>query len=125
MKTLRYTYLLLLCALLSTRCGDALDLQPLERITAEDLFGDPEGTKLYMANLYYQLPIEDFTFFPKQGFNFNSGDPNNGGFVAAMLTDEAVHSERGDFFANEDLRWWDEQDGKDQANRVIRDVNLL
>lgn len=125
MKFLRHTVLLAFFTLLSMSCEDVLDLQPLDRITAEDLFGDPEGTKLYMANLYYQLPIEDFTFFPKQGFNFNVGDPNNGGFAAAMLTDEAVHSERGDFFANEDLRWWDEQDGKDQGYRVIRDINLL
>ncbi|SDM48892.1 Starch-binding associating with outer membrane [Catalinimonas alkaloidigena] len=121
----RRLYLLLIFALLSTRCADVLDLQPLDRITADDLFGDPEGTKLYMANLYYQLPIEDFTFFPKNGFNYNVGDPNNGGFVSAMLTDEAVHSERADFLANEDLRWWDTQDGKDQGYRVIRDVNLL
>lgn len=125
MKFLRHTFLLAFFTLLTMSCEDVLDLQPLDRITAEDLFGDPEGTKLYMANLYYQLPIEDFTFFPKQGFNFNVGDPNNGGFAAAMMTDEAVHSERGDFFANEDLRWWDEQDGKDQGYRVIRDVNLL
>src|SRR5687768_16415350 len=104
MKFLKHTAFLLLFTLFSMSCDDALDLQPLDRITAEDLFGDPEGTKLYMANLYYQLPIEDFTFFPKQGFNFNGGDPNNGGFAAAMMTDEAVHSERGDFFSNEDLR---------------------
>jgi hypothetical protein len=124
MKKLRIFFLIML-TLLSTRCADVLDLEPMDRITAEDLFGDPEGTKLYMANLYYQLPIEDFTFSQKQGFNFNTGDPNNGGYVAAMITDEAVHTERGDFLANEDLRWWDTQDGKDQGYRVIRDINLL
>jgi starch-binding outer membrane protein, SusD/RagB family len=124
MKILKVITLVLL-ALLTTRCESVLDLEPLDRITAEDLFGDPEGTKLYMANLYYQLPIEDFTFSQKQGFNFNVGDPNNGGYVEAMITDEAVHTERGDFLANEDLRWWDTQDGKDQGYRVIRDINLL
>lgn len=132
MKILKNTYLLFLFAFLSTQCEDVLDLQPLDRITAEDLFGDPEGTKLYMANLYSQLPIEDFTFFPKRGYDYNEGNPNNGGFASAMLTEEAVHSERADFLANEDLRWWDEQNdreaafnGRDQGYRVIRDVNLL
>lgn len=124
MKKIRIVFLVLM-AFVSTRCSDVLDLEPLDRITAEDLFGDPEGTKLYMANLYYQMPMEDFTYSPKQGFNFNVQDPNNGGFVAAMLTDEAVHTERGDFINNEDLRWWDSQDGKDQGYRVIRDINLL
>ncbi len=46
-------------------------------------------------------------------------------YVEAMITDEAVHTERGDFLANEDLRWWDTQDGKDQGYRVIRDINIL
>ncbi|RAV98205.1 RagB/SusD family nutrient uptake outer membrane protein [Pseudochryseolinea flava] len=124
MKNIKILFLVLL-AFSSTRCSDVLDLKPLDRITAEDLFSDPEGTKLYMANLYYQLPMEDFTYSPKQGFNYNVQDPNNGGFVGAMLTDEALHSERGDFINNEDLRWWDSQDGKDQGYRVIRDINLL
>lgn len=125
MRTFKNVYFFLLLTFLLTACNDVLDLQPLDRITAEDLFSDPEGTKLYMANLYNQLPIEDFTFFPKQGFDYNNGGPNNGGFAMAMLTDEAVHSERGDFIANEDLRWWDTQDGKDQGYRMIRDVNML
>jgi starch-binding outer membrane protein, SusD/RagB family len=124
MKMLKYPILFLL-VISFTACEDVLNLEPTDKITADDLFGDPEGTKLYMANLYYQLPIEDFTFFPKQGFNFNQGDPNNGGFAGAMMTDEAVHSERSDFFSNEDLRWWDEQDGKEQGYRVIRDINIL
>ncbi len=82
MKKLRIFSLILL-TMVSTRCADVLDLEPLDRITAEDLFGDPEGTKLYMANLYYQLPIEDFTYSQKQGFNFNTGDPNNGGLCGS------------------------------------------
>lgn len=132
MKFSNKLYLLILVAFCSVQCENVLDLEPLDRITADDLFGDPAGTRLYMANLYSQLPVEDFTYFPKRGFDFNEGDPNNGGFVAAMLTEEAVHSERADFINNEDLRWWDEQNdrdaayvGRDQGYRVIRDINLL
>src|SRR5690606_29983906 len=116
MKIIKKTYLILLVACLFTRCNDALDLQPLDRITADNLFSDPAGTQLYLADLYNRLPIEDFTFFPKDGFDFNSGDPNNGGFATAMLTDLAVHSERGDFVANGDFNWWD------QGYDLIRDV---
>lgn len=99
-------------------CQGILDIQPTNKIPAEVLFGDPEGVKIYMANLYYQLPMEDFTFF-RQGFNFNSGDPNNGGFNAAMITDEAMHTEFGDFLGDGDFHWWD------QGYKLIRDVNLL
>ena len=44
-------------------CTDVLDLKPTDKLSGEDLFSDPEGVKLYMANLYYQLPVEDFTYF--------------------------------------------------------------
>src|SRR5262249_53670517 len=111
---------LLTCLLALTlfSCKSVLDLEPTDKILAKDLFGDPEGVKLYMANLYYQLPIEDFAFF-RGGFNQNGGDPNNGGFAPAMVTDEAVHSEFGDFVGDGDFQWWD------QGYKLIRDVNLL
>jgi hypothetical protein len=99
-------------------CKKVLDLSPTDKIPAEDLFGDPAGVQLYMANLYYQLPVEDFAFF-RQGFNWNGGDPNNGGFAPAMATDEAAHSEFGDFIGDGDFQWWE------QGYKLIRDVNLL
>jgi len=110
--------ILLLPVLFSLSCGDVLDKQPLDKLQGENLFSNPEGVKLYMANLYYQLPIEDFTFF-RQGFNWNTGDPNNGGFAPAMVTDEAVHTEFGDFIGNDDFQWWD------QGYKLIRDTNIL
>ena len=113
-----FRYILLLPALFALSCGDVLDKQPLDKLQGENLFSNPEGVKLYMANLYYQLPIEDFTFF-RQGFNWNTGDPNNGGFAPAMVTDEAVHTEFGDFIGNDDFQWWD------QGYKLIRDTNIL
>ena len=99
-------------------CQGILDIQPTNKIPAEVLFGDPEGVKIYMANLYYQLPVEDFAYF-RAGFNQNGGDPNNGGFSAAMMTEEAMHTEFGDFLGDGDFHWWD------QGYKLIRDVNLL
>ncbi|MCF0056354.1 RagB/SusD family nutrient uptake outer membrane protein [Dyadobacter sp. CY356] len=113
-----FRYIMLLPILFSLSCGDVLDKQPLDKLQGENLFSNPEGVKLYMANLYYQLPIEDFTFF-RQGFNWNTGDPNNGGFAPAMVTDEAVHTEFGDFIGNDDFQWWD------QGYKLIRDTNIL
>jgi hypothetical protein len=113
-----FRYILLLPLLFSLSCGDVLDKEPLDKLQGENLFSNPEGVKLYMANLYYQLPIEDFTFF-RQGFNWNTGDPNNGGFAPAMVTDEAVHTEFGDFIGNDDFQWWD------QGYKLIRDTNIL
>lgn len=105
-------------------CTDVLDLKPTDKLSGEDLFSSPEGVKLYMANLYYQLPVEDFTYFHrnKDGgtFNFNGGGPNNGGFVQAMHTDIAMHSEFGEGVSNNSWgSWWNE------GYQLIRDVNTL
>ncbi len=110
--------LLLSASLFLAGCSKVMDIEPTDRLTAGVIFGDPEGVKVYMANLYYQLPIEDFAYF-RQGFRWNTGDPNNGGFAPAMATDEAAHSEFGDFLGNDDFHWWD------NGYKLIRDVNLL
>ncbi|KIC94467.1 RagB/SusD family nutrient uptake outer membrane protein [Flavihumibacter solisilvae] len=103
---------------LALGCAKVLDLEPTDKLQASQIFSDPQGVKIYMANLYSQLPIEDFAYF-RQGFNQNGGDPNNGGFSAAMQTDEAVHTEFGDFIGDNDFQWWD------QGYKLNRDVNLL
>lgn len=105
-------------------CADVLDLKPTNKLSGEDLFSDPEGVKLYMANLYHQLPVEDFTYFYRNDnpptFDFNGVNPNNGGFVQAMHTDIAMHSEFGQGTSSDGWdSWWDE------GYKLIRDVNTL
>ena len=114
-------FIFLLLGLAVTSCDDGLDLQPTDRITANDLFKDPAGTKLYLADLYDRLPIEDLTYFPisKGGFNYNDEDPNNTGFTSAMYTLWAQHSESNRFINGDALNWWDD------AYTLIRDVNLF
>lgn len=99
-------------------CNSILELKPTNKIDAGALFSDPNGVKQYMANLYGQLPVEDFAYF-RGGFRQNASSPNNGGFAPAMVTDEAVHSEFGDFLGDGDFQWWE------QGYKLIRDVNLL
>jgi len=106
-------------------CEDVLDVQPTDIISAEQLFSDPGGVKVYMANLYYQMPVEDFTYFPnnpnsdgKDVYHYNGVNPNNGGFCQAMHTDNAMHSEFGTGI-NPNDQWWD------QSYKLIRDVNSL
>jgi hypothetical protein len=66
MKSKHIFIILFLLPLAFVSCKKVLDLEPTDKIQAEDLFADPAGVKLYMANLYFQLPTEDFTFF-RQG----------------------------------------------------------
>ncbi len=45
---------LLLALLVASSCKNVLDKQPLDKLQGEVLFADPQGVKLYMANLYYR-----------------------------------------------------------------------
>lgn len=121
MKTFKNLFIIILFGVLITSCDDGLDLEPLDRITANDLFSDPEGVKLYLADLYDRSPIEDLTYFPisKGGFNYNPGDPNNTGVTSAMLTQWAQHSESNRMVNGDVLNWWND------AFSLIRDVNLF
>ena len=75
-----YSYLLLGAMFLLGGCSDLLDIDPKNKIPADELFSTPEGVQAHMANLYGRLPIEDFTYSPNRGFNVGVGtDVNNAG----------------------------------------------
>jgi hypothetical protein len=113
-KILIPVILLLLCG-----CKKVLDIEPTDKIKAEDLFADAEGRKSYLASLYFQLPTEDFSY-QLQGFNYNGSDVyGSGGLLQAMVTDEAIHSEWGTGIDDNDQHYWD------QGFKLIRDINIL
>lgn len=105
----------LLCAtMLMYGCSDFLDLKPKDKLDADALFGDPGGVQLYMANLYSQLPIEDFNFL-RGGFNDFVGE----NMACAMFTEEATHSEYQAHLTSNNFLWWE------GAYKLLRDVNNL
>lgn len=118
---LKITILLALTVLLNCSCSDFLDLEPQNKVTADRLFSDPKGVQAYMANLYYQLPIEDFTFDQDKGFNYNYNGAQNFGINPSVYTDEAVSSEYW-MFIGWDInmyQWWN------GGYKLNRDVNVL
>ena len=54
------------CGLLS--CSDFLELQPTDKVTANNIFASDAGIEAFLANLYYQMPLEDFLYSPRSGF---------------------------------------------------------
>lgn len=116
MKIIKYIFCIIIALTLSS-CTDIMDLKPKDMLDADALFGSPEGIQVYMANLYYQCPIEDFAYFPKDGYNYNASGPNNGGQNAAMRCDEAIHSESTAFMGSGEFAYW----GYD----FVRSVNLF
>ena len=101
--------------LLLGACKDYLDIKPKDKISQDNLFSSAAGLELYMANLYSQLPIEDFNYM-RDGFDQHYTHSN---MVPAMFTEEATHSQYVDHYSVNYFRWWD------SAFKLIRDVNIL
>lgn len=113
-------YIILLSAFLSMTafsCKDVLDLKPLDKLDSETLFSTPEGVRIYLANLYGQLPIEDFSY---GRLGFNTANQNTGGIAPATQTDDAANSEFSHLLdGGGNFQWWD------PGYKLIRDINLL
>ena len=57
-----YSYLLLGAMFLLGGCSDLLDIDPKNKIPADELFSTPEGVQAHMANLYGRLPRRFYLF---------------------------------------------------------------
>lgn len=123
MKLFKYILLFTIVSLMG--CSDNfLNLEPTDKISANAIFASPDGVKAFMANLYSQIPIEDFNSTQENGIRFNNiGGPNNAGFYPWVITDDGIGSQ------HQDLTW--QKDGGDQfawwieGYALNRDVNLL
>jgi starch-binding outer membrane protein, SusD/RagB family len=77
-------------------CSDFLDLKPLDKVSAEALLSNENGINLLLANLYNQMPVEDFSYFPDIQFNYHGGGSNSGkidrGHSTSFFTDESVNT---------------------------------
>jgi hypothetical protein len=96
MKKIIYS-LALGSTLLLGSCKKYLDVQPLDRVPAEQILIDPNGVKVLLANLYSLLPLEDFKYNPAQGFNYHRTASQSNyvepGFGTTYFTDEATLSQ--------------------------------
>lgn len=124
MKEFKYISIILITALtvFGSGCSDVLDLEPKDKISGQRLFEDPAGVKQYMANLYYQLPIEDFNYSPYVGFGFNvsaNENANTAGIIMDTYTLDGAHSSWVITVQPDEFHWWTE------GYELNRDVNLL
>jgi hypothetical protein len=93
MKTYKYIIIAVLVMLFASGCNDYLDLKPTNKVTADNVFASQAGIEAFLANLYHNLPIEDFNCAPRQGMNFNPGDAQNGGVFEYTITDDGINSQ--------------------------------
>ena len=114
-----------LILLLFTSCHSIMDIQPLDKITGEQLFSDVAGLKTVLANVYNNIPIEDFDFDPRLGYNFHGEQNSDGGWSITQLTDHAIiHNLRGTQPGSAIVSFWAYSDLR-QLNQFLETVQTV
>lgn len=104
-------------------CHDILDIEPNNKLTPNDLFKTPNGAKALLANIYRDLPVEDYMYMPGTTGNggFNNPTGNIGLFWLANVTDEAIQSQWGEERPGYVIR----ADYFNHGYETLRNINLL
>ena len=107
-----------LCALMGlSGCNAFLELEPLDKVSPDQLLETEGGVKALLANIYTMIPMEDFNYRPNNGFNQRGYDGVNETTNLAFLTDEATRSDGGVDIGYEGFNYWPYGD--------IRQVNIF
>ena len=107
-----------LCALMGlSGCNAFLELEPLDKVSPDQLLETEGGVKALLANIYTMIPMEDFNYRPNAGFNQRGYDGVNETTNLAFLTDEATRSDGGVDIGYEGFNNWPYGD--------IRQVNIF
>ncbi len=76
-------------------CDSFLNLEPLDKVSGDRLTETDGGMMALLANVYKNVPMEDFVFRPYNGYQRRNYDGVSGASNIAFLTDEAARSEGG------------------------------
>lgn len=107
-----------LCALMGlSGCNAFLELEPLDKVSPDQLLETEGGVKALLANIYTMIPMEDFNYRPNAGFNQRGYDGVNETTNLAFLTDEATRSDGRVGIGYEGFNYWPYGD--------IRQVNIF
>ena len=113
MKKIILSSILGLCLLAS--CAE-LDIAPKGMMTEDDLLSNDAGMEIYMAEIYSNLPLEDFKYLPQRGHNRNGWLVSKGveGTGEAVGRDGIVAA-----FTGEEDQYWG------SAFTTLRKINTL
>lgn len=98
-------------------CNAFLELEPLDKVSPDQLLETEGGVRALLANIYTMIPMEDFNYRPNAGFNQRGYDGVNETTNLAFLTDEATRSDGGVGIGYEGFNYWPYGD--------IRQVNVF
>tara|TARA_R110002050_G_scaffold274283_2_gene418653 strand:+ start:5131 stop:7065 length:1935 start_codon:yes stop_codon:yes gene_type:complete len=95
-------------------CTD-LDIPPKNILGEDDIFSSIEGVESNLARIYSRLPIEDFKYSHRFGFNVGWA----GYWPRVCATGQAIGRDMSPQYTYEEFRYWDD------AYAGIRDINML
>lgn len=118
MKRKNILIIIVIFLVASMSCSDVMDLEPLDKVSSDLIFSSEDGIRAFLANLYYQEPMEEFN-------NPWSG-PHSGwglwhGLLSDVMADNAAHSEFNEspVFRRTLYAYWND------GYKLNRDINLL
>ncbi len=86
------------------------ELKPLNKTSTETLTATPDGFRALLANLYYNMPMEDFNYRFTHQFNYRGWGPSGYGVQALsaieMFTDNAGRSSGTGVGVNNGSNYW-------------------
>ena len=86
-------------------CDDSfLNIEPNDKVTTAALLATPNGRNEYLANMYHELPVEDFNYSLYSGFNFFG---NSGGYTNATVSPDLYCNSFGYFIDQSTFSYWD------------------
>jgi len=114
----KFLYIIGLSLVLSiTNCTDMLELEPLDKVSSEQLLSSQGGIKTLLARIYNRMPVEDFNYVPNSGFNRRGWSGIGGSILmTSFYTDESYRSD-GTGIGPVTNHYWPYDD--------IREVNLF
>src|SRR5690554_2835699 len=114
---LNVIYIIAICILINlASCNKMLELEPLDKVSSEQLLSSQGGIKTLLARLYNRLPIEDFNYRPNAGFNQRGWNGVGAIIMTSFYTDES-HRADGTNVGPVNDGYWPYND--------IREVNLF
>jgi len=112
MNVLKFTFALLVGTVAYSSCLN-IEIEPINRIKDEDIFGSEVGLMTYRSQLYTELPIEDFKYAHDKLFN----DHNVVRSINSLSGESISRDVSG--AAIENVGYWDD------AYRLIRRANYF
>jgi hypothetical protein len=126
MKKLYSITTIFFAILLFVSCDDMFnDIEPLDKVSGTDLLANPAGLNTLLANIYYNIPMEDFNYRFNAGFNRRGWGGGLGELSPIeIFTDNAGRSSGTGIGPNNGANYWPYTDVR-TVNQFMENLEIV